>query len=76
MKHSELHRYIMQRKQLLRSQLVPNPNDETLNLWRLDEQKDQWTLDRYLREEAAEEASASSEPSYNVNFTSNVRIKR
>ena len=69
--NSDMHRYIMRRKRELRRMFSPNPNEETLNLWRLEDESDQFYLEMYEQEERAKEQQETPV----INITSEVKKK-
>ena len=74
-KSSDVVRWTMKRRQDWRRG-VENPSKELLAAWNLEDQKDNALLEYYLREEAeAATREAAKAEDFNVNITSEVRIK-
>ena len=75
-KRSDILRYSMIHKKELRRSIGGEPSKETLLLWSIEDQCDEHLLEYYLREEAAAAAKeAAKAEDFNVNITSEVRIK-
>lgn len=74
-KNSDIVRWTMKRRQEWRS-AVENPSPELLAAWRLEDQRDGALLDMYLsREGAAAAKEAAKAEDFNVNITSEVKVK-
>ena len=58
--------FMLEHKQKLRN-MVPNPSEETLAAWALEDQRDEMLLKYYSREEAEEAPD--------IRITSEVRLK-
>ena len=76
MKNSDILRLTMRHIQDIRK-TIPNPTEETLAAWRLDDLRHETTLRYYEALEAAEEAKASAEAEedYTFSITSEVKLK-
>ena len=66
-KNSDMMRWIMKHRQDLRRSQGEQPSQDTLNMWSLEDQRDQFLLNMYLDEEAA------NTDEFNVIITSEVR---
>ena len=76
MKNSDILRLTMRHIQDIRK-TIPNPTEETLAAWRLDDLHRETTLRYHEALEAAEEAKASAEDGedYTFSITSEVKLK-
>ena len=76
MKNSDILRLTIRHIQDIRK-TIPNPTEETLAAWRLDDLHRETTLQYYEALEAAEEAktSAEAEEDYTFSITSEVKLK-